>query len=75
MEHPFVGDLSSNTMEELTEKINSLTKKLSFAARSGRYDMTNQIQMVLESYRSELNRKQRALLEGEEAITGSIDIS
>jgi hypothetical protein len=75
MEHPFVGDLSSNTMEELTEKINSLTKKLSFASRSGRYDMTNQIQMVLESYRSELNRKQRALLEGEEAITGSIDIS
>ena len=75
MEHPLIGDLSHLSMDELTEKINSLNKSLAYSMRSGRYDMSNQIRMALESYRGELNRQQAKLLEGEESLTGSIDIT
>ena len=75
MNHPFVGDLSNLSMEDLVEKVSKLTKNLAFATRSGNYGMANQIQMVLEDYRSELNRQQRKLLEDDEAITGKIDIT
>lgn len=75
MEHPFVGNLSDKSMDELTESINKLNKSLAFSMRSNRYDMANQIKMILETYRSELNRQQRKLLEDDGAITGSIDIT
>lgn len=75
MEHPFAGDLSALSIEELTEKINSLGKNLSFASRMGRYDLMNQVRMLMESYRSELNRQQQLLLDDDETLTGKIDIS
>ena len=76
MEHPFVGNLSDKSMDELTEVISKLNKNLAFASRSGRYDMASQIQMVLESYRSELNRQQKQLLEEDGSfIDGKIDIT
>lgn len=75
MEHPFVGDLSNLSMEELTEKINSLNNKLAFTSRSMNFSMANQIRMVLECYRAELNKQHQKLLEDESAITGKIDIS
>ena len=75
MNHLFVGDLSDKSMEELTEIISKLNKNLAYVARSGKYDIANQIQMALNSYRSELNRQQAKLLEGDDSITGAIDIS
>ena len=76
MEHPFVGNLSDKSMDELTEVISKLNKNLAFAARSGRYDMASQIQMALESYRSELNRQQKKLLDEDGSfISGKIDIT
>lgn len=75
MEHPFVGDLSHLSLEELTEKVNSLNKKLAFTTRAMNYSMANQIQMALQSYRSELNKKQRELLDDDDTITGQIDIT
>ena len=76
MEHPFVGNLSDKSMDELTEVINKLNKNLAFASRSGRYEMASQIQMVLESYRGELNRQQKKLLEEDGSfIDGKIDIT
>jgi hypothetical protein len=76
MEHPFVGNLSDKSMDELTEVISKLNKNLAFASRSGRYDMASQIQMVLESYRGELDRQQKKLLEEDGSfITGKIDIT
>jgi hypothetical protein len=76
MEHPFVGNLSDKSMDELTEVISKLNKNLAFASRSGRYEMASQIQMVLESYRGELDRQQKKLLEEDGSfITGKIDIT
>jgi transcription elongation factor len=75
MDHPFVGDLSNLSMEELTEKINTLGKALSFAARSGKYQLADQVQLALNSYRAELGRQQRRLIEDGDAVTGVININ
>lgn len=75
MDHPFVGDLSNLSMEELTEKINTLGKALSFAARSGKYQLAEQVQLALNSYRAELGRQQRRLIEDGDAVTGVININ
>lgn len=75
MEHPFVGDLSHLSMDELTEKINGLNNKLAFSSRSMNHTMVNQLRMVLESYRRELDKQHKQLLEDDTAITGKIDIS
>jgi hypothetical protein len=76
MEHPFVGNLSDKSMDELTEVISKLNKNLAFASRSGRYEMASQIQMVLESYRGELDRQHKKLLDEEGSfISGKIDIT
>lgn len=75
MDHPFVGDLSNLSMEELTEKINTLGKALSFASRMGKYELAHQIQLALNTYRSELNRQQRKLIEDDDAVTGVINIT
>lgn len=53
MKHPFINDLSSKSLEELQEAITSLTNKLTFAHRTGNGPLIHQLQMVIESYRSE----------------------
>jgi hypothetical protein len=57
MEHPFIGDLSDKSMEDLSSTISDLTKKLSFAYRMQNGPMIHQIGMVIESYKSEYNKK------------------
>lgn len=76
MEHPLIGDLSDLSMNDLSDKIADLNKKLAFATRMGNYTMANQVQMVLESYRKELSKKQAELFkESSGTIKGKIDIS
>jgi uncharacterized membrane protein (DUF106 family) len=76
MEHPFVGDISHLTMEELMEKINTLNNKLAFAHRMGNYGMVNQINMVLENYRREVGKKQAEMFDtNTPMISGKIDIN
>jgi hypothetical protein len=57
MQHPFMPDISSKSMEELQASIQDLTSKLSFASRMGQSFMVNQIQMVLEGYKTEYAKK------------------
>ena len=57
MEHPFIGNLSDKSMEDLSNTISDLTKKLSFAYRMQNGPMIHQIGMVIESYKSEYNKK------------------
>lgn len=57
MQHPFIGDLSDQSLEDIQGKIQSLTKNLTFAYRSGNQNMVNQIQMVMESYKAEATKR------------------
>lgn len=57
MQHPFITDLSSKSMEDLQNTINELTKKLNFAHRSLNGPMINQLRMAIESYQSEYNKR------------------
>jgi hypothetical protein len=57
MQHPFINDLSGKTMEELSDIISDLTKKLTFAYRMQNGQMIHQLQMVLESYRTEYSKQ------------------
>lgn len=57
MQHPFIHDLSGKSMEELQNTIQDLTTKLNFVYRSQNGPMIQQMQMVMESYRSEYAKR------------------
>jgi hypothetical protein len=57
VKHPFIQDLSSETPEQLSEKISTLNNRLSWAFKMGKHDMVRQMQMVLESYRTEYQKR------------------
>jgi len=60
--HPFIGDLSDKSLEELQKTISSLTTKLTFAGRTGNRPLMNQINMAIDSYRSMYNQKMDELV-------------
>lgn len=57
MEHPFIHDLDSKTLEELQTAISSLTSKLSFAYRSGNQPLIHQLNLAINSYRAAYTKK------------------
>lgn len=75
--HPFVGDLSDKTLEDLSEKINDLNKKMQFMYKMGKYDMVRQVQLVAETYRAEYLKKQQELWDkkSNKELDKKIDIS
>lgn len=52
MEHPLIGSLEQLTLEELSAKINELSKKLGIAARTGNGHLCNQIRMAMQNYQN-----------------------
>jgi hypothetical protein len=58
MEHPLVGNLDDLTIEQLSEKINDLHRKLSIAHRSGNGYLCDQIRMAIESYSGKMRQRQ-----------------
>jgi hypothetical protein len=52
MEHPLIGPLDELTLEELSTRVNELSKKLSIAARTGNGHLCNQIRMAMENYQN-----------------------
>lgn len=75
-QHPLVGDLSDKTVDELSEAIAGLNKKLAFAGRINNPVMIQQLHMILASYRAEYNRKQDEIWNKVKPETeGKIDIS
>lgn len=75
MGHPLIGDVSDKTMDELSEIISGLTKKLNYAYRIQHQPMINQLMMTLNTYRDEYQRKQNELWKEESGvISGKIDI-
>lgn len=61
--HPFVGDLSTLTDNELMEKITQLTTRQNQAYRMGYYDALQQINMLLADYMGEKRRRDDKMLE------------
>lgn len=61
MQHPFISDLSHLSIEDLQDKITDLTSKLTFSSRMNNQSMNHQIMMVLDSYRTEYNKRMDAL--------------
>lgn len=57
MQHPFIHDLSDKSLEELQSTLSSLGNKLTFAYRTGNGPLIHQLQMVMESYRTEYLKK------------------
>ena len=62
MKHPFINDLSDKSLEQLQETINGLTTKLTFAYRTQNGALIHQLNMAMESYRSEYNKKMDEIL-------------
>lgn len=65
MEHPFIkqADLKSLSLEELQEKMSTLTQNLTFAYRSGNGPLIHQAQMILESYKAQYQSRMDELFE------------
>ena len=57
MEHPLISNLDELTVDELSNRVNELSNKLSIATRSGNGHLCNQIRMALESYRNKYQEK------------------
>lgn len=74
MEHPFVQNLSDKSLDELQNTISQLNNKLTFAYRTNNLAMIRQLLMVLESYRSEYNKKMAELMD-KQKISSKINIS
>ena len=50
-------------MEELQEKMSTLTQNLTFAHRTGNGPIINQLQMMLESYKAQYQSRMDELFE------------
>lgn len=59
MEHPFLSskDLEDKTIEELQDSISGIMNKLTFAYRTQNGPLIHQLQMVLESHRTQYFKK------------------
>ena len=57
MQHPFINDLSDKSLDDLQGSITGLMTKLTFAYKMQNGPMIHQINMVLESYKAEYNKK------------------
>jgi len=59
MEHPFLtsNDLEDKSMEEIQEAISNIMNKLTFAYRTQNGPLIHQLQMVLESHRTQYFKK------------------
>jgi len=74
MEHPFITDLSSKTLEEIQSTISDLSRKESFARRMGNSSLANQVVMVIESYRKEYQKRITEMID-KQKMNAKIDIS
>lgn len=65
MEHPFIkqNDLKGLSLEELQEKMSTLTQNLTFAYRTGNGPIIQQLQMMLESYKAQYQSRMDELFE------------
>ena len=58
MFHPLLQNLAEIKDGELEEKINELGRKYTIAARTGMNDVMPQLAVIIEAYRTELQKRQ-----------------
>jgi hypothetical protein len=79
MEHPLINNVDNLTLDELQTRITDLTKKLSYAHRTGNGHLCNQIRMALETFQNKHREKQQALWDNKNKsgpdFSDKIDIS
>jgi hypothetical protein len=63
MGHPLTPDLTKLTIEDLTNKISDLQRRLTYAYRIGQGDMVGQLQLLMQDYNAELQERNRKQLE------------
>jgi hypothetical protein len=63
MGHPLTPDLSKLTLDELNSKYGDLLKRTTYAYNIGNPDMVQQLQMLMEDYRNEIDIRNRKQLE------------
>lgn len=57
MEHPLIPSLDDLSLEQLSDKISELNKKLAIAYRTGNAHLCDQIRMAIESYQTKYQEK------------------
>lgn len=57
MQHPFISDLSNKNLEELQDSIQKLNQNLNFAYRMQNHAIIQQLHMLLDTYRTEYNKR------------------
>lgn len=63
MHHPFINNLSDKNLEDLSKEMSNLNNKLNFAYKTGNGPLIHQLQMAIESYRSEYFKKMDELIQ------------
>jgi len=61
--HPLSPDLSSLSTDEVHTKYNDLVKRVMQAHRTGNSNLINQINMLMDDYKSEISRRQQKILD------------
>lgn len=61
--HPLAPDLSQLSDDELQKKLSELQKRMMQAYTFGNTDLAIQLQMLLEDYNMELQRRQAKMME------------
>lgn len=76
--HPLVGNLEELSNEDLHKKYNELMAKFNQASRFGPTGVIPQMQLILENYKFEMDKRNRKILEEIEAknnkFKGIVDI-
>jgi hypothetical protein len=62
MEHPFINNLETKSLEDLQSTISNLTSKLTFAYRTGNGPLIQQLNMAIESYKIAYSKKMDELI-------------
>ena len=71
--HPFIGDLSEKSTDELQDSINDLTKKLNYAYRTQNGALINQLNMAVQSFRLEYGKRMDDLYK-KQNLNGKINV-
>lgn len=74
MEHPLIGTLDDLTIDQLSEKVTDLNKKLTIAMQTGNGHLCSQLRMAIESYNNKYQEKLRESYAANQNFADKINI-